>query len=75
MIRADKIREYLLARPFDRFEIRTSDARVYVVEQPEFLSLTHQGNVVYYVTDDDRLITIAVSQIVALEKMNSPRAA
>jgi len=27
------------------------------------------------VTDDDRLITIATSQIVALEKVNSPRAA
>ena len=69
------IREFHNARPFSPFEIRTSDGRVYSVEHPEFLSLSHAGNVIFYVTDDDRQITIAVSQIVALEKMNAPRAA
>ena len=75
MIKIADIREYMGSRPFDPFEIRTSDGRVYTVDHPDFLSMTHAGNVIYYVTDDDRLITIAVSQIVALEKRNSPQAA
>jgi hypothetical protein len=75
MIKISDIQVYHQSRPFDPFDIRTSDGRVYSVEHPEFLSLTHGGHVIFYVTDDDRLITIATSQIVALEKMNSPRAA
>jgi hypothetical protein len=75
MIKGSDIREYHQARPFEPFGIRTSDGRVYSVEHPEFLSLSHAGNVIFYVTDDDRQITISVSQIVALEKMNAPRAA
>jgi len=75
MIKNQNIIDHLRRQPFLPFEIRTSDGRVYAVDHPEFLAITHQGNVIHYVTDDDRLITIAVSQIVSLETRNSPQAA
>ena len=69
------IAAYIRSQPFDRFDIRMSDGRVYTVDHPEFVHMSRKGNVIYYSTDDDRLITIAVSQITTLEKSNSPRAA
>jgi hypothetical protein len=75
MINSNDVNSYMQSRPFEPFEIRMSDGRVYTVDHPEFLHMSRRGNVIYYSTDDDRLVTIAVSQITTLEKSNSPRAA
>jgi hypothetical protein len=75
MIQSQNIRDYQFAQPFDPYEIRMSDGRVYAVDHPEFLHISRAGNVVYYSTEDDRLITLAVGQITSLEKRNTPRAA
>ena len=75
MINKQNILDRLKHQPFQPFDIKTSDGRVYTLGHPEYLSLSHQGNVVYYVTDDDRLITIAMSQIVSLEVTNAQQAA
>jgi hypothetical protein len=75
MIRNSNLRQYYRAQPFDPFEIRMFDGRVYTVDHPEFLLLSHKGNVVYYMTEDDRLITLAVSQITSLEKTNGSQSA
>ena len=75
MINTSDIAAYIRCQPFDRLDIRMSDGRVYTVDHPEFVHMSRKGNVIYYSTDDDRLITIAVSQITTLEKSNSPRAA
>ena len=75
MINTSDIAAYIRSQPFDRFDIRMSDGRVYTVDHPEFVHMSRKGNVIYYSTDDDRLITIAVSQITTLEKSNAPSAA
>lgn len=75
MTNSSDIHDYHQARPFEPFDIRLSDGRVYTVDHPEFLHVSRKGNVIYYSTDDDRLITIAVSQITTLGKVNSPKAA
>ncbi len=75
MIRIEDIRRYYQAAPFEPFDVRMSDGRVYAVDHPEFLHLSRNGNVIYFTTEDDRLITIAVAQITTLEKVNAPRAA
>ena len=75
MINVNDITEYHQTRPFEPFDIRLSDSRVYTVDHPEFLSLSRNGNALYFSTDDGRLVTIAISQITTLERRNAPRAA
>ena len=75
MISSMDIIEYHQTRPFEPFDIRLSDGRVYTVDHPEFLAMSRKGNVIYYSTEDGRLMTISISQITTLEKTNSPRAA
>src|SRR5207248_8233874 len=74
VITSKNIRDYRTAQPFEPFDIRLSNGRAYTVDHPEFLALSRRGNVVSFYTDDDRLITIAVSQINTLEKLNRPAA-
>ena len=74
MAKTANIRHYHRAQPFQPFEIRMSDGRVYTVDHPEFLHLSRKGNVIYYSTDDDRLVTLAVSQMTSLEAANGTRA-
>ena len=74
MIKTANIRQYYQAQPFEPFDIRMSDGRVYTVDHPEFLHLSRKGNVIYYSTDDDRLVTLAVSQVTSLENTNGTRA-
>lgn len=74
MIKSEIIAQQLHAQPFQPFDIRTSDGRVYTVDHPDFLMRDRIGDPVYYVTDDNREIKIALSQIVSLEATNSPRA-
>ena len=38
-MKMDKIREFLRRQPFQPFEIRTSEGRVYTVDHPEFIKL------------------------------------
>ena len=75
MIKTENIVEFLRAAPFKPFDIHTSGRRVYTVEHPEFVMRTHAGNVIYYITDDDRPIMIALTQIVSLEITNSRQSA
>ena len=70
-----KIREARRRQPFQPFDIRTSDGRVYSVEHPEFLKLYHKVRAVNYTTDDDRDIVIAAAQIVTIEAINHSRRA
>jgi hypothetical protein len=70
-----KIDEFWKRQPFSPFDIRTSDGRVYTVDHPDFLSKSRDGRVLYYITEDDRLTSIAIPHIVALEVANRPTAA
>jgi len=71
----DRIIELLDAEPFQAFDIRTSDGRAYMVDAPGFLARSRTGDVVVYFTpEDDRAVTIRVSQIVSLEVANRPAA-
>ncbi len=67
----DKIKEYHERRPFQPFDIRTSDGRVYTVDHPEFLMQSRSRRVVVYTTEDDREVTIDAGQITALEVANT----
>ena len=63
-------------KPFQPFDIKTSDARVYSVDHPEFISVSRDGRTVIYQTpEDDRTIWIDAGNIVALEVRNRPAAA
>ena len=64
MIKSENIAEFMHAAPFKPFDIHTSDGRVYTVDHPDFVMRTHAGNVIYYITDDDRPVMIAMTQIV-----------
>ncbi len=72
MIKSEIIAQQLHEQPFKPFDIRTSDGRVYTVDHPDFLMRDRIGDRVYYVTEDNREIKIALSQIVSLEVTNTP---
>jgi len=63
------------ADPFQPFDVRTSDGRAYFIDSPEYFARSREGDVVVYFTpEDDRAVTIRVSQIVSLEVANRPAA-
>ena len=67
--------ELVDAQPFLPFDIRTSDGRAYFVDSLDYFARSREGNVVtYYTPDDDRAVTIRVSQMVSLEVANRPAA-
>lgn len=71
----DRIIQLVDAEPFQPFDIRTSDGRAYFVDSPGYFARSREGDVVVYFTpEDDRAVTIRVSQIVALEVANRPAA-
>lgn len=74
MIKSEIIAQQLHPQPFQAFDIRTSDGRVYTVDHPDFLMRDRAGELVTYMAEDNREIKIALSQIVSLEVTNSPRA-
>ena len=73
-INVEHVRFYLTNAPFKPFDIRTTDGRVYTVDQPEFLLLSRDPNILYYETTDGRLITMALSQIAVIEIANTQAA-
>jgi hypothetical protein len=47
----------------------------YFVDSPDYFARSREGDVVtYYTPEDDRAVTIRVSQIVSLEVANRPAA-
>lgn len=70
-IRLEHVKSYLEHAPFRPFEIKTTDGRVYSVDHPEFLFISRDQSVIVYEADDYRIVTIALSQIAALEVANS----
>ena len=71
----ERIIELVDADPFQPFDIRTSDGRAYLVDSPEYLARSREGDVIVYFTpEDDRAVMIRVSQIVSLEVANRPAA-
>jgi hypothetical protein len=67
--------ELVDAEPFQPFDIRRSDGRAYFVDSPDYFARSREGDVVtYYTPEDDRAVTIRVSQIVSLEVANRPAA-
>ena len=62
-----KIKEYHERRPFQPFDIRTSEGRVYTVDHPEFLMQSRNRRTVIYTTEHDREVTIDAGHITALE--------
>jgi hypothetical protein len=75
MMNPDQIRAYHDVRPFEPFEIRMSNGRVFTVDHPEFLAFTRDRSVVVYFTDDSREVRLALSHIASIEKTNHPSAA
>ena len=70
-----RILELVDADPFLPFDIRTSDGRAYLVDSPDYFARSREGDVItYYTPEDDRAVTIRVSQIVSLEVANRPAA-
>jgi hypothetical protein len=70
-----RIVELVDADPFQPFDIRTSDGRAYYVDLPDYFARSREGDVItYYTPEDDRAVTIRVSQIVSLEVVNRPAA-
>jgi hypothetical protein len=71
----ERLLELVDADPFVPFDIRTSDGRAYFVDSPEYFARSREGDVVtYYTPEDDRAVTIRVSQIVSVEVANRPAA-
>ena len=70
-----RILELVDANPFLPFDIRTSDGRAYLVDSPDYFARSREGDIIVYFTpEDDRAVTIRVSQIVSLEVANRPAA-
>jgi hypothetical protein len=75
-MKGERIKAYMLQRPFVPFDIKTSDGRVYLVDHPEFVALSRKMDMVMYVTpEDDRVIWIDAANILSLETANRPTAA
>jgi hypothetical protein len=75
MVNLDDIRNHVKTEPFEPFEMRLSNGRVYTVDHPEFIAMSRDGRTVAFYTDDGRLVTIAVQHINTIEKLNRPHAA
>ncbi len=75
MVNIDDVRSYLQATPFDPFEMRLSNGRVYTVDHPEFVALSRDGRTITHYTDDSRIVTIALQHVNTIEKLNRPHAA
>lgn len=71
----EDVRSHLKTEPFEAFEMRLSNGRVYTVDHPDFIALSRDGRTVAFYTDDGRLVTIAVQHINTIEKLNRPNAA
>ena len=70
-----RILELVDADPFLPFDIRTGDGRAYLVDSPDYFARSREGDIIVYFTpEDDRAVTIRVSQIVSLEVANRPAA-
>ena len=70
-----RILELVDADSFQPFDIRTSDGRGYFVDSPDYFARSREGDIVVYFTpEDDRAVTIRVSQIASLEVANRPAA-
>jgi hypothetical protein len=55
--------------------MRLSNGRVYTVDRPDFIALSHDRRTVTYCNDDGRMVTISVAHINTIEKLNRPSAA
>jgi len=75
MVNIEDVRSYLRTTPFEPFEMRLSNGRVYTVDHPDFIALARDGRTVTYYNDDGRIVTIAVPHINTIEKLNRPNAA
>lgn len=75
MFTIEDVRAFWRTQPFEPFELRLSNGRVYVVDHPEFLMPSPDGRTVAVYTDDSRLVSIAVAHINTIEKINRPTAA
>lgn len=70
-----RILELVDADPFLPFDIRTSDGRAYFVDSPDYFARSRAGDtVLYFRPEDDRAVTIRVSQILSLEVADRPAA-
>lgn len=68
-----EIRLFHRRQPFQPFDIRMSNGRVYEVDHPEFLSFSRDGKTLYYSTaEDERLVFLSVDHINSLELRNAP---
>ena len=70
-MKIEHVQSYLKNAPFKPFDIQTTDGRAYTVDRPEFVLLSRDQSVIYYETEDGRLITLALSQIASLEVANT----
>ena len=70
-----RILELVVGDSFQPFDLRTSDGRGYFVDSPDYFARSREGDIVVYFTpEDDRAVTIRVSQIASLEVANRPAA-
>jgi hypothetical protein len=74
-VNIEDVRSHVKTEPFEPFEMRLSNGRVYTVDHPDFIALSRDGRTVAFYTDDGRLVTIAVQHINTIEKLNRPNAA
>ena len=70
-----RISQLVAAQPFQPFDIRTSNGRTYFVDSLKYFARSRKRDEIRYFTpEDDRAVTIPVSQIVSLEVANRPAA-
>jgi hypothetical protein len=67
----EQVMEFWQRRPFQPFDIRVSEGRVYTVDHPDFLARSRGGTFVTYMTEDDRVIIIDLGHVTALEVSNT----
>jgi hypothetical protein len=71
----ERIIDFIRAQPFQPFDIRTSDGKVYSVDHPEFLARSRDGRTVtFYAPEDGRIVIIDLGQVVATSSDNRPPA-
>jgi len=70
----DMLREFHERRPFQPFDIRTTDGRVYFVDEPQFLSQSRSREYVTFVAPDDLQVVIDIQHIESLEVAPTPAA-
>jgi hypothetical protein len=66
----ERVKEFMAVRPFQPFDIKMSDGRLYTVDHPEFVALSRDNSTIFFSTEGNRSVFLDVHHVTGLEVAN-----